>query len=280
MERAVLMQPMLVLRLEHALVPARDSALVRTMADIMTRPCFAPLTRVALDTRQGRRMRHTRISAEAIESYLCDPQCDAVIFDSGRRGELTADAVLPTGLLLEPDYWVVYPAPLEIHVILPHDPVLTQTRLDAFIDLAVATKAIAGCVSIELGMRLAAHLGYGGFRQPPEAVHMQPGLTKRRLAERWSFSMRKLDREVPAPEWGLFLSRGHLEKVPASALEASGVFHQVRRLSDELVFLQLTADPADALRPDFDTMLDPVRRVLSPVLSQPRADEATLQQQV
>jgi hypothetical protein len=58
------------------------------------------------------------------------------------------------------------------------------------------------------------------------------------------------------------------------------VFHQVRRLRDELVFLQLTADPADALRPDFDALLDPVRRVLAPVLSQPRADEATLQQQV
>jgi hypothetical protein len=60
-----------------------------------------------------------------------------------------------------------------------------------------------------------------------------------------------------------------------SALEASGVFHEVRRLSDDLVFLQLTDDPADALRPDFDTLLDPVRRVLAPILSQPQPDEAT-----
>ncbi len=92
--------------------------------------------------------------------------------------------------------------------------------------------------------------------------------------------MRRLDREVPSPEWGLFLSRAHLEKVPASALEASGVFHQVRRLSDDMVFLQLTADPLDALRPDFDALLEPVRKVLAPVLSQPTADQDVLQHQV
>ncbi len=263
------MQPMLLLRVEHALVPARDTTVVSAMAEIMTRPCFAPLTRVALDTRQGRSMRHTRTSPEAIRTFLCDPRCDAVIIDSGRRGELTADACLPTGLVIEPDYWDAYPAPLEPHVIVPHEPALAAGRIDAFCELATAVQVVAGCVSMELGLRLAQHLAYGGSSQPPDAVEVQPGMSLRRLAERGRYDKRKLDREVPSPEWGLFLSRKHLDVVPASALEASGVFHQVRRLGDDLVFLQLTEDPADALRPEYDDLLDPVRRVLAPVLSPP-----------
>jgi hypothetical protein len=275
----LLMPPSLVLRLEHALVPARDATVVRTMADIMTRPCFAPLTRVALDTRQGRSMRHTQTSAEAIQAYLSDPKCDAVLMDSGRHGELIADAFLPTGLALEPDYWDIYPAPLGLYVVVPHESEF-RARIDSFCELATVVDAIAGCVSTEIDWRLAQRVGLGSGTHPDKLVHMQSSLTMRRLSERRSYDKRKLDRELPSPEWGLFLSRGHLEKVPASALEASGVFHQVRRLSDELVFLQLTADPADALRPDFDALLDPVRMALAPVLSQPRADEVTLQQQV
>ncbi len=263
------MQPTLLLRLEHALVPARDATVVSAMAEIMTRPCFAPLKRVALQTRRGRSMRHTRPSVEAIQTYLCDPQCDVVEMDSGRQGELSAAALLPTGLVIEPDYWVAYPAPLSLHVTVPHDPGLARARIDAFCDLALAVQAVGGCVSVENSFRLAQRVCFGRSVKPPELVNMQPGLTLRRLAERRSFDMRTLDREVPAPEWGLFLSRKHLDVVSANELEASGVFHQVRRLGDDLVFLQLTADLADALRPDYDDLLDPVRRVLAPVLSTP-----------
>jgi hypothetical protein len=273
------MQPTLVLRLEHALVPARDATAVIAMAEIMTRACFAPLKRVSLETRSGRNLRHTKSTAEAVHAYLCDPRCDVVDMDSGRQGDLIAKARLSTGLTLEPDYWVAFPAPLELHIIVPHDPELARARVDAFCELAAVVQAVGGCVSIENGFDLAQHVAYCRLVKPAKLVDMQPGLTLRRLAERRSYDLRKLDREVPSPEWGLFLSRWHLEKVSASALEDSGAFHQVRRLSDELVFLQLTADPADALRPDFDAMLDPVRRVLSPVLSQPRADEVALQQQ-
>jgi hypothetical protein len=274
------MQPTLSLRLEYALVPARDPTVVSTMAEIMMRPCFAPLKRMSLETRKGRNMHYTRPSAEVIRAYLCDPRCDVVDMESGRQGDLIAQARLPTGLLLDPDSWVAYPAPLELYIIVPHDQGLARARIDAFCDLALAVRAAAGCVSMENGFNLAQTMCIGRLVKPAKLVHMQPGLTPRRLYERRSYDKRKLDREVPSPEWGLFLSRGHLEQVPASALEDSGVFHQVRRLRDELVFLQLTADPADALRPDFDALLDPVRRVLAPVLSQPRADEATLQQQV
>lgn len=274
------MQPTLVLRLEHAVVPGRDPTVAGTMANIMTRPCFAPLQRVALETHTGRSVGHTGTSAAVIQEYLRDPRCDVVAMDSGRQGDLIAEARLPTGLLLRPSSWAAYPAPMVINIIVPHEPGLAMARIDAFCEIARIVRATAGCVSMEGDYRLARRVGIGNSTMPAKLVDMQPGLTLRRLAERRSHDLRKLDREVPSPEWGLFLSRGHLEKVPASALEASGVFHQVRRLSDELLFLQLTDDPADALRPDFDAMLDPVRRVLAPVLSQPKADEPTLQQQV
>ncbi len=198
--------------------------------------------------------------------------------DSGRQGELSASALLPTGLVLEPDYWVAYPAPLSLKVIVPHDPGFARARIDAFCDLAVAVQAVAGCVSVENSLHLAQQVSFATLTQPANLVNMQPGLTLRRLAERRSYDKRKLDREVPAPEWGLFLSRGHLDLVSANDLEASGVFHQVRRLGDDLVFLQLTGDPADALRPDYDDLLDPVRRVLAPVLSPPIPDAGTSQQ--
>jgi hypothetical protein len=269
MEPTLLIEPMLVLRLEHALVTGRDATVVSALAEIMMRPCFAPLQRMAFETRRGRRMRHTTPSAEVIRAYLSDPQCDFVDMDAGRRREPNASARLPTGLVREHDYWVAWPAPLTLEVIVPHDPGLARARIDAFCDLAMAVQAIAGCVSMENGFRLARRVGFGSSFHPAKLVNRQPGMTMRRLRERRSFDMSKLDREVPAPEWGLFLSRGHLAVVPASALEASGVFHQVRRLGEDLVFLQLTADPADALRPDYDALLDPVRQVLAPILSPP-----------
>jgi hypothetical protein len=261
------MQPTLVLRLTHAQVPARDATVASAMAAIMTRPCFAPLERMSLETRTGRRLRYTSPSADAIRAYLCDPQCDFVDMDSGRHGELVATARLPTGRFLRPSSWAAYPAPMEPLIIVPHDPSLVGARINAFCDLATAVHACAGCVSMENGFGIAHRLALGGSTHPEKLLAMQPSLTPRRLAERRRYDMRKLDREIPSPEWGLYLSRGHLDVVPADELEASGVFHRVRRLGDDLVFLQLTEDPADALRPDYDDLLDPVRRVLAPILS-------------
>jgi hypothetical protein len=203
----LLMLPTLILRLEHALVPGRDDTLVSAVAEIMTRPCFAPLKRVAFETLNGRRMRYMKISGEVIQSYLSEPGCGVVNMDSGRHGELIAEACIHTGLALAPDYWVSYPAPLEPYVIVPHDPAMTTARIDAFCDLAKALHAVAGCVSTELGFRLAQRLGIGVSTHPEKILRMQPGTSMQRLRERRSYDMRKLDREIPSPEWGLFLSR-------------------------------------------------------------------------
>jgi hypothetical protein len=273
------MEPTLAIRLKHAFIPGRDAGAAAAVAEILTRPCFVELRRVALETNKGRVMRHSATSRERIHALMQDPACDMVNMDSGRHEELVAVARIETGLLRDAGYWDAFPAPLMSTVVVPHEASLSGARLAAFCELAVALRAMAGCMSVEMNFNMASRLVHGQT-PPPRKGLAQPGMTLLRLRERRSYDQRTSDRQVPSPEWGLFLSRGHLEQVPASALEASGVFHQVRRLSDELVFLQLTADPADALRPDFDALLDPVRRVLAPVLSQPRADEAALQQQV
>jgi hypothetical protein len=250
------MEPTLAIRLEHAFIPGRDAGAAAAVAEILTRPCFADLRRVALETAKGRVMRHSATSRERVQALMQDPACDMVWMDSGRREELVATARIETGLLLDAGYWDAFPAPLMSTVVVPHDASLTGARLAAFCELAVALRAMAGCTSVEMDYDMASRL-INGQTPPPRKGLVQPGMTLRRLQERRSYDQRTSDRQVPSPEWGLFLSRGHLEQVPASELEASGVFHQVRRLSDDLVFLQRTADPADALRPDFDGLLDP-----------------------
>lgn len=265
------MEPTLAIRLKHAFIPGRDAAAVAAVAEILTRPCFAELRRVALETDKGRVMHHSATSRERVHALMQDPTCDMVSVDSGRRDELVAKARIETGLLRDAGYWDAYPAPLMSTMAVPHDASLTGARLAAFCELAVALRALAGCTSVEMDFNMADRLAHGQTPTPRKGL-AQPGMTVRRLRERRSYDQRTSDRQVPSPEWGLFLSRGHLEQIPVSALEDSGAFHEVRRLGDELVFLQLTADPADALRPDFDAMLDPARRVLAPILS-PMADQ-------
>jgi hypothetical protein len=274
------MTPTLMLRLEHAFIPGRDDAAAAAVAEIVTRPCFAALRRVALETARGRTMHHSRTTTERVKALMQDPRCDIVDMDSGREQELSASARLETGLLRSKDYWDVYPGPLEPHILVPYEPEHAQARIGAFCELAVVLRAIAGFVSVEMDHPMAHKVAIGLAKSSLERGLQQPGMTWRRIRERRTYSQKTLDREIPAPEWGLFLGRGHLASVSADVLEASGVFHQVRRLSDDLVFLQLTADPSDALRPDFDALLDPVRRVLAPVLSQPRLDQVTSQRQV
>jgi hypothetical protein len=78
--------------------------------------------------------------------------------------------------------------------------------------------------------------------------------------------MDRLDREIHGPEWGTLLGPSHLAILSVAELERSGVFARVRKLSDDVVFLQLTENPLDALDPGFAETLDRAREVLRPIL--------------
>jgi hypothetical protein len=267
-EKGLLMEPTLVMRLHHAFVPGRDDTAAAAVAEILTRPCFAVLRRVARFAWGGRVTQHATMSTDRVRTLLRDPHCHIVTMDSGRHGLRVASADITTGLTLDEDYWQAYPGPLQPNMIVPHDPDLTQARMDAFCELAVVLRAIEGLVSVEMEYGPAHKLALGGFAPNLERLE-QPGMTIRRLRERATYDMKRIDREIPAPEWGLFLGRKHLDALPADAIAATGAFHQVRRLGEDLVFLQLTPDPADALREDFDQLLDRARQVLAPILADP-----------
>jgi hypothetical protein len=266
------MEPTLALRLKHAFIPGRDPDASAAVAEILTRPCFAELRRVALETNKGRVMRHSATSRERVQALMQDPACDMVNMDSGRHGELVADARIETGLLRDPGYWDDFPAPLMSTVTVPHEASLAAARLEAFCELAVVLRAMAGCLSLEMNFRMACRLVNGNTPTPRKGL-LQPGMTLRRLQERRSYDQRTSGRQIPSPEWGLFLGRGHLDQVSADALAATGAFHRVYRLGDDLVFLQLTADPMDALRLDYDALLEPARGALAPLLAAPIVDD-------
>jgi hypothetical protein len=62
-----------------------------------------------------------------------------------------------------------------------------------------------------------------------------------------------------------FLGAAHIGQVELERIRASKAFHRVD-VSSQLAFLQVCADPADALRPDFESSLDAARTALRPLL--------------
>ncbi len=183
------MTPTIVLRLSHAFIPGRDEAAAAAVAEILTRPCFAPLRRVALETARGRTMQHGKTTTERVKALMQDPRCDIIDMNSGRQPELTASARIATGLLRTADYWDAFPGPLQPRIVVPHEPEHTGARIEAFCELAVILRAIAGCVSVEMNHGMADGLGIGNATPSRERGLPQPGMTVRRLRERRAYDI-------------------------------------------------------------------------------------------
>ena len=70
--------------------------------------------------------------------------------------------------------------------------------------------------------------------------------------------------------WGTLISQGHLATVSLETLQASKAFFRVEPVSETqpspMAFLQLTADPMDALAPGYDDALAVARAVLAPLM--------------
>jgi hypothetical protein len=154
-------------------------------------------------------------------------------------------------------------------VSLPGDPSQMSARIDAFCALAIQLRPLVGCVSMEPDLSMANTLEIGCSPPPLAEALTMPGFTERRVRERTAYSNYELplERELWGPEWGLFLGRGHLALVPIQRIERSGVFTRVQQLGEDLVYIQLTDDPMDTLRDDYDVMLDRARDVLAPILT-------------
>lgn len=257
--------PYLALRIDHAFAPAEDADACQAIADLLTRDCLRPLAHLALETVQGKRQRHAGLSAATVVEFLREPSCDALHADSGRQQTLTAMARIVTGR--NRALFSAYVAPQVSGLLLPHDPDLLTARLDAFRELAVVLRAVAGCVSLEWDFDLAVAV-MGGHSPPPlERMLHYPGMSESRAREREAYQLafETLDSQLPGPEWGIFLSAEHLRRLSADEMEHGGAFTAVSPLTDDLVYLQLTDDPSDALRHDYDYRLDSARAVLAPI---------------
>jgi|GEM_PF-6209050 len=221
---------------------------------------------------------YKKISREVIEAYLVDDANAAVDFDSGASGELVASASISTGVQergLEHDpemtpedaAWWEQHASIDSYVVVPHDPELAPDRLNAAFDLALALEAFSGGMSVEPTHSLAHDFAAPGG---PDRDHISRLRQKERRAR--SMQSELLRTHVSGPEWGMFLSRYHLKRLPVKELRTSNAFARVEQLSDDLVFVAITNDPADSLAKDFDAKLDRARKALAPILMDPEID--------
>lgn len=246
------------IRLDFGLSLRDGPAAARKVGEILARPCFASLDRVS-GRWKARRHKHAKLSADTITAYLLEPKYDAVSLDN-RGKELLASGEVENGYRNR----TTEPAATRFFAFLaiPFDDAHVAATLQGVRDLAAAIEAGAGFVALGPNHGLASDVAHEGL---PKA---HPGLSDRRTRERkarpWKWDL--LDTHLAGVEWGTFLGPGHLSRVEASTLRASGAFQHVVEVSPRLVFLQLTSNPADDLTEGIEQHLQRAREVLAPLL--------------
>lgn len=244
----------LALHLDHRFAPGEDAALANAVAEILARPCFGALTRVAVNVKD-RDKKHQPKTASAIAEALLAPDSDAVVLDSGKQGDLVASARIWTGRHIK---GYDDPKPfLASYVVIPYDLARREACIDAFVDLASALQAVAGYVAVEPDHD-RAHAAAISQAPRREDVRDFPRRAQERKGHYWYD--KKVGEHVSGPDWGLILGPGHLPRVPDLS-----TFPLVKDAgAAKLVFL--SEDPEDALREAFDERLEAARKALSPLL--------------
>lgn len=249
----------LAVRYDYATSLVADAERRRRVAEILMRPAFASLERVSAD-RGGRWFDHALKSTEAIAAIVADTRNLALALDTDRGKKLTASAQIKTGTREAnsgalPFYgYIAIPAPTSADL---------PTTIAALLDLADELDAGAGFIAAEPTYDAAQKAALGGFNPP-----LRPGLSTRQAIERRGrdWHAKQCHAELAGPEWGTFLGAAHLARIDLDQVRASGAFHRVELVSPQLAYLQVTDDPADDLRGDFEEQLQTARAALSPVL--------------
>jgi hypothetical protein len=286
--------PYLGLHLDHRIAPGEDAHLAGTIAEILARPCFAQLTRVAAQFRD-RDPSYQSKHPSSIAGALGTPAAIAVVLDCGRRDDPTATVRICTRRHLRTPpplpasasstaspspspSPISPPSALAPHADLsatsPHtDPsppflasifVVPAPRadapaiLDAFVDLAAALQAVAGYIAVEPDHDRAHR---AALAQSPsrEDVRDHYRRTQERRAHSWYD--RAIDAQLAGPEWGILLGPRHLGRIAPDP----ACFPVIRDAGAAKLAL-LSASPADALEPPFERRLDAARQALAPLL--------------
>lgn len=256
-----------VARFDHSWAPVESEETAAAIADIVQRECFSACSRVSYARsgsfgRPGRNGGYKKKNAAIVREYILDARNESVHLDNGRQGELTASMRFATGAVRREGI------PLFSYLAMPLSDDVTALE-EAACDLAGALRVHVGAIAVFPVYRWAEKFGYSSDLMDDRAREM--GLSERRHQEWNAWSNHRLARqsEIAGPEWGLFLSSGHLAKLPASVIRASGAFAEVRELEGDRAFLRLTDDPRDALAPDYEARLDKARDALRPILADP-----------
>ena len=246
--------PVLGLHLDHRVAPGEEPRRATAIAELLERPCFASLTRVAAQSRAGDPQHRPKQRAATAES-LRDPAAEAVALDCGRQGARIATARICTGPL---DAAGVARPFLTSTIAIPAAPAHTRALLDAFVELATLLQAVAGYVAVEPDHDRAHR---AALAQAPSREDVRNYY--RRAQERRAHCLydRAIDTRIAGPEWGVLFGPGHLE---ISAPDPSA-FAVIRDAGAAKLAL-LTEDPADALAHPFERRLDAARRALAPLL--------------
>lgn len=231
----------------------------RRVGRILTEPCLRELERVSAH-RGDRCIGHTPATAPAIAEILGDSRNRGVAFDTRRDGELIASGEISNGT----DETNRGATRFGGELVFPLLPAELEATIATLCELADALEAGGGFVAAEPDHDLAQHVAAG--KQRPRH---RPGLSARRAIERRGRAWHAWQRhgELAGPEWGTFLGAEHLARLDLEQVRRSGAFVRVIEISRaQLAFLQLTEDPADDLREDFEPKLARAREALAPIL--------------
>lgn len=229
------------------------------LADLLNLPVFRSLSRTAVVDRD-RRTGHAEKTQAAMEVQLRAPRSQGIELDGGRGGGPNEQALFLFDRGADP-----YPAAHSGAIVLEYDSSQLDGYLDAFSRIAGELETVLAYISLEPSFSEAQSvtLGYEG-----QDTRRRKDMTPRRRRERkaQAFHIADTGRKLPAVHWGMYLSAGHLAALDLEQLASSSAFHRVEKLGTGLVFLQLTADPQDALRDAFEEKLQAARHALAPVL--------------
>jgi hypothetical protein len=247
----------LAVRFDFAAALIEDATRCRRVAEILMHPCFRELERVSAH-RGDRWIQHAPKSADAIVAILQEPKNAAVALESKRGKELVAGGEIKNGTReinqgatrFYGD--LVFPVPKEL-----------DATITALCELADALDTGAGFVAGEFDYPYGQKVALGGFNPK-----LRPGLSARQAIERRGrdWHMWQRHNELAGPEWGTFLGSEHLARLELEKVRASGAFERVVLVSPRLAYLQITTDPADDLRDDFELKLQAAREALAPIL--------------
>lgn len=254
----------LVARFDYAIGPNQSPGVALALARVLMQPCFDVCGRLSVKQRD-RQIDYMPKTLSQIAEYIMGPKNDAVVLDNGRQGDLIATIQIHTGRTAVPN--PQRPVQLLSFVIVPLDISNLTQIVDSICEMAMLLRAVSGVVTVEESFGRAHGFALSIVSDRSRDVE-RGSVTEERLKERAAHYLynEQLPMKIAAPEWGLFLSAGHLKVLPPTLLEQDKTFSVVRVLSSELVYLQITDDPHDVLAPNFDRKLSKAREVLRPIL--------------